>query len=367
MGVGNRAVKRVALAIALLACRKEPAAPADEEGSAAPVAVTCEAARAVATTARIDVRGVVGVPPDRGATVASTVVGRIAELRVHEGQRVAKGAPLATIDDPSLGPAVAEGDAAVSAAQAAVANAEAVLARANRLVAQGVAPRRDAEEAEARRATTAADLATARAKQGLARRQLDRAHVVAPIAGVVVHLFRHVGELVDGTPTTPLAEIADSTTLELHADVPAADLVRMRVDQHAEVILDALPDQHLVATITAISPAVTTATALGQVRATLAPAPPDVQLVLGLAGALRIDVPRAAGGVSVPVAALRRAADGTSQVVSCKGGVAHPLAVTPGGRVGDRVEIASGLAVGETVVIDHVLGLEEGVALKVAK
>lgn len=353
------------LVLALAACHKAAPAAAEDDDKPEPVAVICEAARALDGAAHVEVRGVIGVPPDRSATVASTVAGRIAELRVHEGQAVAKGAPLATVDDPSLAPAVAESSAAVSAAQANVTNAEAALARAQRLVDQGIAPRRDVEDAAARKATAAAELASAKAKLGLAGGQQSRAHVVAPLAGVVVHVFHHLGELVDGTPATPLVEIADSSTLELRADVPAADLVRMRVGQAAEVALDALPGQKLAATIAAISPAVTTATALGQIRATLAPAPAGVSLVLGLAGALRVDVPRPPGGVSVPAAALRRAADGTSQVVACKGNVAHPIAVVPGVRAGDRIEIASGIAVGELVVIDHVLGLEDGAALAV--
>ena len=364
----RRAALIVVVALGGAGCSRSapaPAAAADDEAPAAPVAVTCEPARALTGAAKIDLRGVVGVPPDRSATVAAAVAGRVLELRVHEGDRVAVGAPLATIDDPALAPALTEGEAAVVAAQAALANAEATRVRAHRLVEQGIAPRRDAEDAEARHASATGELATATAKRDLARRQQARAHVVAPIAGVVVHVLRRVGELVDGTPATPLVELADLATLELRADVPAAELVRVRVGQVAEVVLDALPAQPLHATIVAVSPAVDPATALGSVRATLAAAPPDVQLVLGLAGALRIELPRPAAGVSVPTAAVRRAPDGTQQVVACDGHVAKALAVTLGPREGERVEVTQGVAVGQLVVTSHVLGLEDGAAIAV--
>ena len=284
---------------------------------------------------------------------------------MHEGDTVAQGALLATVDDPALTPAVAEGEAAVGAAQAALANAEAARARAHRLVDQGIAPRRDVEDAEAKHATAVAELATASAHRDLARRQLDRARVVAPIAGVVVHVLRRAGELVDGTAATPLVELADLATLELRADVPAAELVRVRVGQEAEVALDALPAQPVRATLVAVSPAVDPATALGTVRARLAAPPDGVHLVLGLAGVLRVDVPRTAAGVSVLRAAVRRGEDGAQQVVTCDGNVAKGIAVTLGARDGDRVEITSGLTAGQRVVTSHVLGLADGAALVV--
>ncbi len=366
------AAAQVAALVAVLACaacsrRSSSATPAaaDDEPAVAPVEVTCEPATALTAAGHLELRGIVGVPPDRSATVAAAVTGRVVAIRVHEGDVVAQGALLATVDDPALTPAVAEGDAAVGAAQAALANAEAARTRARRLVDQGIAPRRDVEDAEAKHATAVADLATAAAHRDLARRQLDRARVVAPIAGVVVHVLRHAGELVDGTAATPLVEIADLATLELRADVPAAELVRVRTGQAAEVALDALPAQPLHATLVAVSPAIDPATALGTVRARLAAPPDGVHLVLGLAGVLRIDVPRTAPGLSVPRTAVRRGEDGAQQVVTCESNVAKGVAVTLGARDGDRVEILSGLTAGQRVVTSHVLGLADGAALAV--
>jgi len=345
----------------LCACAKASAPEPDEE-AAGPVTVTCVAAQPASATSWVEARGVVGVAPDRGAIVASTAAGRIARVDVKEGDVVAAGARLATIDDPTLAAGVAEADAAIAAAQAGASNADAIAARAKRLVEQGVAPRRDVEDADARKATAAAELAAARAKAELAHRQQARGTVVAPIAGTVIHVLRHAGELVDGTPATAIVELADPHQLELHADVAAADLVRLRVGQPAAVALDALPAQPLAATIVAVAPAVTTATALGGVRAQL-DAPPH--LVLGLAGTLRIELPRAAGAVSVPASAVRRGADGTTQVVVC-GDKARVVAVVVGTRAPYRVEL-TGLAPGTPVVVDHVLGIEDGAALAVRK
>ena len=348
--------------VAFAACRRANAPePADDDGSAAPVAVSCAAATALTTPTAFELRGVVAAPPSRDAAVSSTVAGRIVDVRVREGDAVTRGQLLATVDDPSLSPAVAESDAAVSAAGAALATADAARARTHRLVDEGIAPRRDAEDVDARHAAAAAEVAAAAARRDVARSHRDRARVTAPIAGIVVRVLRHAGELVDGTATTPLAEIADLSTLELRVDVPAAQLVHVSVGQSARATLDALPGETIGATIIAVSPAVDPTTGLGVVRAQLDAAPAGVHLVIGLAGILHVDVPRTTPGVAVPIAAVRRAADGTQQVVACNANhVASTVAVTVGPRDGDQIEILRGVAAGQLVVTSHVLGLEDG-------
>ena len=370
-------MKRLAVLVGLLAapaCRRDaktadpPSAPAakdDGDEHAAPIEVTCEPAIAAAASSAIELRGVVGVPPDRSAIVSATVAGRVVEVRVHEGDRVKAGAPIALVDDPALGSVVAESEAAVGAAKASLANADAALARAKRLVDQGIAPRRDVEDATARRATAAAELTSATARRDLARQHQDRAHVVAPIAGVVIHVLRRAGELVDGTAATPLIEIADTTTLEVRADAPAAELVHLSTGLAAELTLDALPAQPFHAELVAVSPSVDPTTALGSVRASIATPPTNVHLALGLAGSLRIGITGAAAGVSIPAVALRRATDGATQVVVCDGKVAKIVVVTVSARHGDRADIASGLQVGQLVATNHVVGVENGAALAV--
>jgi RND family efflux transporter MFP subunit len=362
------------LCLALLGACAKKAAPAEDEAdeAAAPIATECVAARAGDAHAHVSLRGVVTTPPDRSATVAPQVAGRVVGLRVHEGDKVAAGALLATIEDPALGEAVVESDATHASAQAALANADAALARARRLFDQGIAARRDVEDAEARRAAALAEAQAADARGGLARAQRGKARVTAPIAGVVIKVYRRNGELVDGTPATPLVDIADPARLELRADAPAAQLVRLVEGAAAEVRLDALPGVTFAAKLAYVSPAVDPLTSLGVVRAAIVPAEGAPSPKLGLAGALSVSVPGPAGVVLVPQVALRRAAGGGEEVVVCDdagkdGAVAHLRAVETGGRVGGDVEITSGLKEGERVATRHVVALEEGAAIEVAK
>jgi hypothetical protein len=65
-------------------------------------------------------------------------------------------------------------------------------------------------------------------------------------------------------------------------------------------------------------------------------------------------------GVAVPAAALRRSITGADELVVCDHGVARVRGVAIGARDGATVEIATGLAAGEAIVVDHALGLEDG-------
>jgi RND family efflux transporter MFP subunit len=363
----------VALVAAAAACKSSepPAEGGDDEDEKGPVTVTCAPVELGPVSDQITLRGVVGVPPDKNAIVAPAVAGRVLEVKVHEGDRVAAGAALATVDDPALAPAVREAEATVTAAIAAKANADTALARAQRLLDQGIAPRRDVDDALARAASTASDVAAAEARRDVAVRQRDRAHVTAPIAGVVVHVLRRAGELVDGTPATPIVEIADPVALEIKADVPPADLVRLRDGVAAEIRLDAVPDAPLVGKVILVSPAVDATTGLGSVRVAIAPPPEsaDIALKLGLAGTIAITASRRAAALTVPAAAVRRSTDGGEEVVVCAKGEKDALtaavrAVKVGARTGDRVELATGVAAGEAVVVQHVVGLDDGTPLE---
>jgi RND family efflux transporter MFP subunit len=333
----------------------------------APIKVTCAPALRSTTADHVVVRGIIAAPPSRQATVAPSVPGRIAEVLVQEGQVVERGAVLAVIDDPTLVANLGESEAQVTTARAAEVAATKGAERAHRLLDEGIAPRRDVEDADAKAAQASAELRAAQARRELASAQRDRSRVKAPIAGTVVRIFRRAGELVDGTPQTPVAEVADPTHLELRADAPAGDLVRLRPGLFSQVRLDAVRDQSLAGRVLAVSPGVDPATTLGWVRIAL-DVPQDAPVVprLGLAGQAEILVGARAGLIAVPASAVRRGSEGRTEVLLC-GEVARVAVVTVAGRAGDTVLLAGGVEAGAQVIVDHVLNLEDGAKISAAR
>jgi RND family efflux transporter MFP subunit len=338
------------------ACRHAP--EAEDEDKPAPAAVTCRPAAGATIDDLVDVTGVIAPPPKLDAVVSSPVSGRVAQVLVDEGDRVAAGALLAVVEDPALGAGSLEARAAVESAQAQRAAADQEVARQDRLVASGIGARKDLDDARAKQATAAADLAAASARAGLAGAQLARREIRAPRAGVVLHLQRKVGESVDGTAATPIAEIADLSVLELHAQAPPAALRPLRDGMHAtvQVLGSSAP---IAGTVVRVAPAVDPATLLGVVRIALASTEgTTVGIPVGTSATGRISIGQRQG-VRVPASALRRSLIGEDEVVVCEGGTAHVRKVEIGSRGDQGVEIKDGLKAGEQVVVDHVLGLQD--------
>jgi RND family efflux transporter MFP subunit len=346
---------RASLCLVLLAaCKSAPSEPeADEE--LPPAAVTCAPIVETTVDEVVEVNGVIAPPPQLDAVISSPVAGRIAQLTVEEGDHVAAGHLLATIEDPALPAGSLEARAQVTSARAANEAARLELARQQRLVDTGIAARRDLEDARAKAAAAAADLDVANARAGLAARQNARRDLRAPHAGIVLHVWKRAGESVDGTTANPVVEIADVGVLEVRAQVSPAALVKLQDGLAATVKVIGI-ELAIPATVARVAPAVDATTLLGTVRVQLAP---GTKIPVGSAASARI-VTSKHPGLVVPPGALRRSQLGTDEVVTCKDDLAKAVVVTVGQRSAAGVEITSGLAAGDKVVIDHVLGLEDG-------
>src|SRR5439155_21944753 len=125
--------------------------------------------------------------------------------------------------------------------------------------------RKDLDDARAKAASAAAELDAANARSGLATKQLARRELRAPRAGVVLHVWKRVGESVDGTTASPVAEVADLSVLELHAQVAPRGLGPLREGMPATVRVLGL-DTPIAGAVVRVAPAVDPQTLLGAVR-----------------------------------------------------------------------------------------------------
>jgi len=357
--------RRVPLLLFLLAaasCRKDEAA----EPSGAPRAVKCAPVQRATVTETIEVRGTVAPLPERDAQLAPQVSGRLLSVEVREGDPVTQGQVVARVDDAPLIDATQQADAALARAKAEHLNAQTTLARAQRVFDRGIAARQEVDDATAREAAAKAAEAEAEAAARTAHRQLDRAAVRSPLRGVVLKVSRKPGELVDGTPATPVMEVADVSALELVADVPAQDLVRCARGAAATVTLPALPDESFAGAVTRVSPAVDRATGVGMVRIGIDRADGGIPPV-GAFGQARVETGRSHAATLVPAAALRSVIGAEGEVVVCgPDHLAHVKRVRPGPARGGLVEVVGDLSEVDAVAVDPVLGLSEGAALEVA-
>jgi membrane fusion protein (multidrug efflux system) len=354
-----------AAAIAAAGCRRS-----HEEGEPAegPKKVRCAEVVAHHFSDQIELRGTVAPLPDRDAQVAAQVAGRILHVLVREGDRVTSGQVVARIDDAPLLDQAQEADAVLAKARAERKNAETTAARVQRVFDHGIAARQEVDDANARAEAATAAEAEAAASAQRSHRQLDRATVRSPLGGVVLKVLHRSGELVDGTPSTPIVEVGDPSQLELVSEAPAQDLVRVPRGAVAAVVLAALPGRSFRGKVVAVAPAVDRATGLGNIRIALdlagGPAPP-----VGVFGTARITGGAPREGTAVPAAALRSAIGNEAELVACgTDQVAHVLKVKRGQTADGVVEVVAGeLKPGDRVAVDPVLGLVDGDRLEIAR
>jgi hypothetical protein len=96
---------------------------------------------------------------------------------------------------------------------------------------------------------------------------------------------------------------------------------------------------------------------LGLVRIAIEP---TAAIVLGVFGTATVKIGERRGVLLVPAIALRGAVADGAEVAVCKDGKAEVRTISVGWRDNERAEVVAGIAEGERVAVDHVLGLETG-------
>jgi RND family efflux transporter MFP subunit len=340
----------------------------DDEMPVGPKKVRCAEAERHPIAEAVELRGTVSPLPDRDALIAPQVAGRILRVLVREGDPVTAGQIVAQIDTAPLADQVKEANAVLAKVRAESQNAKTTLARVERVFEHGIAARQEVDDASARASAARAAEAEAEAVAQRAHRQLERASVRSPLTGVVLKLMRHSGELVDGSPATPVVEVGDPSRLELVSDATAQDLVRLAAGDLATVTVAALPGRTFKGTVATVAPAVDRATGLGSVRIALDLAGP-VTLPVGVYGSARIASGKPHDAIVVPAAAIRSAIGADAEIVVCGADkTAHVRKIHRGMAQDGVVEIRGGeVKAGERVAVDPVLGISDGDALEATK
>ncbi len=332
-----------ALAALLSGCARGEDDAAAEEAVPSVVGARTAVVAARPFTETVSAIGTVEARAGHVASLGAPAQGRVMHVLVTTGQRVGAGQPLVELD---AAPFVA----AEHSAEAAVAAAERSAERTQRLVQEGIAPRKDAEQA-------AADLARARADLVSAQRDARLATVRAPIAGVVTRLSATLGAAAD--PAQPLVEIVDPSALDVVLAVTPTEAGR--IHDGAATMLSAghgAGGEPLGSgTVVDVGAAIDTATRAVAVRVRLPASRRPLRVGETVHG--RIAVATRAAALVVPAEALVPEGDGFKLFVVDAHDVAHARPVTVGARADSLVEITRGVAAGERVVTYGAYGVTD--------
>ncbi|MFD2466983.1 efflux RND transporter periplasmic adaptor subunit [Amycolatopsis silviterrae] len=281
-----------------------------------------------------------------------TTAGKVTSIDVKVGDVVSAGQKLATIDSSQASKQlqVAKANLAVAEDNLATADAQSNTTALQAKVDQAQLDVDNAEAALAATTLTAPGAGTVTAVNGTVGQQTGSGSSNSSAASGSNGQSGQQSSASTSSSSTGFIDITDMGNLVVSTSVAEIDVSKVKTGQKATVTLNATPDQPLPATVSSIDLTPTTSSNVVSYGAKLTLANPPSGLRPGQSASVVITVAEADGVLSVPAAAVRTS--GTTNVVTVEqNGQPVPRKVEVGVRGESTVEIKSGLAEGDRVVL----------------
>lgn len=282
--------------------------------------------------------------------IKSEADGFVEAIKFNEGEEVAKGTLLVTLDEARLQAAMEEAEAALKLSQQ-------THDRAKELLASKLVSQQEYDQAASR---LAADEAAVAGR----RRALKEARVIAPFKGVVGARQISPGQLV--TRATTLTWLVDLDPVKVEFNVPERFLSQVQVGQDIQVNVAAWPGRAFRGKVFFVAPFVDAATRTLLVKAEIPN--PDRQLKPGMFANLDLTLQVRDNAVVIPEAALSQVLDDNRAVVMVVNGddtvAARPVKV--GLRMRGNLEVTEGLQGTERVIVEGLQKIGPGMKVKLA-
>jgi RND family efflux transporter MFP subunit len=331
----------------------------------------------------------------REATVSAKIVGRLREVLIEAGDRVAANQVVARLDDSNTRAALDQAQAALDqqqasldAAKLALDDARPIFNRMERQRASSVISAQDFDTAKSNFDAAESDyrlktrmMEGMRAALTIAQRNQDDTIVRAPFAGVVTDKAAQPGEIVSpssaggGFTRTGICTIVDMDSLESEVDVSENFIQRVHAGQPATVRLNAYPDWDIPASVLAIIPTADRSKATVKVRVGFKVKDPRILPEMGARVSFLTSPDASAPGeasssapsdarVLLPSDAVQVEGDsGTVYVI--EGGSVARRNVRLGGHTSDGQLMVSGVSAGTRVAVGDFARLSDNARVSV--
>lgn len=286
--------------------------------------------------------------PNQDLEFSSEVSGRITSIRAKEGDRVAKGQILATVEDKYLSLDMQNANEQYQKLLVDKSRME------NALKSGGVT------QAQVDEIT----LAVKNAQNGISQLQkrLGDVHLKASISGVINKKYIELGSYV--SPGTKLFDIVDVSSLKLNVNVNEKQVVQLKKGDRVDIKIPVFPDKVFSGNVSFIS--VKADNALNFPIEIKLNSSGASEVKSGMYATAQFNFAKSAPILTVPrTAFVGSVRNGEVYVVNDK--TVKLRKVTPGSIFGDNVEILGGLTEGETVVTAGQINLQDGSEIIIQK
>ncbi len=337
---------------------------------------------------------------DEEVVVSTEVEGRVVELRVDMGSVVRRGEVLARLESRDFELRLAEAEATVRQvrarlgmppdrdridpeetaivrqARAAYDDARLRFQRIRQLRDRGVVSQQEFDQAEAAlriaeaRYESAleevrgllAQLEQLHARVALARRELEKTVIRAPISGAVVARHTALGELLRRNDR--VVTLVKIDPLRLRADVPERYAGSVGLGRRLTFRVDAVPGETFQGTIVRVSPSARSETRSITLEAEVRN--PGGRLRPGYFARAQVVVEPGVKAILIPARAIITSM-GLAKVFVLEGDRARERLIKTGARVNTDVEVLEGLRPGERLILSNLDRLGEGTRVRVAR
>ena len=388
------AVAVLAIALTAAGCSRTETAQARGRDTSAR-AVTIETVEEETVKRAVELVGTLAAVDQ--VTISSEADGKVSRILADLGDRVKAGQPLIQVDrekqqynfdqqraslekalaqlgapDPQHLPE-AEKTPDVQKASADLAQAKQAYDRASQLFTRTLVPQQTLDDAatavQSKQASYDLSLQNAKnlrasiqaseASMKLADRQLRDTEIRAPFDGIVEKRLVNLGELVK--TQMPVMAVVRVDPLKVIAEIPEKMAPWIKEGQPVQLHVDAYPDRAFIGKVSRISPAVNTATRAFPFEALIPNH--DATLKPGTFARVHIESGKVDRVLTLPYSAMQYRY-GVNRVFLVEGDKLAVRELRVGDRLGDRIEILSGVKAGDRVVANDIDKLTDGMPVK---
>jgi RND family efflux transporter MFP subunit len=301
------------------------------------------------------------------AAIHARVSGYLKSWTADIGKPVKAGQLLAEIETPDLDQQLLQAKADLASAQANASLAGTTSKRWQSMLGSDSVSRQEAEE-------KAGDFTAKQAMVNAAQANVDRVQalkgytrIVAPFDGIVTARNTDVGALINaGSGTGPeLFVISDTRKLRVYVSVPQSFASIVKVGVKAKLTVPEQPGKAYAAAVESSSRAV--AVASGTMLIQLAVDNAAGELLPGGFANVSLELPRSAGGLSIPPSALIFGKSGLRVATVGADGKVALKTVTIARDLGRVIELGSGITASDRVIESPPDGISNGDLVRIAK
>lgn len=297
------------------------------------------------------------------SSISFEVSGNVQKVNAEVGERITQGQVLAVLDEKTHKLNVSAAEAAVGGAEVQMVDARSALDRLQGVAARnaGFVSKRDMEQAQAAYDGARKNLNYNVSRLNLAKRDLDRTKLRAPLDGVIAQ--RHVDPFQEVSRGEPMFDLFVEGAMQASIGVPESEIDQITLGLHGEIRFPAISEQVHKGVVTEVSKVAGAANAF-PVKLTIAANDADVRIRPGITAevTLLLGDDRGEGAYLIPVAAIVPGVGSEKHVFvfDAATSTVKKTAIEDGGIRDSNIIVSKGLKAGDLIAVAGVSFLRDG-------